>query len=268
MDFVKRIRNASRQTWEDLREAEIPLISSSLAFSTLFSLIPFIAVGLVVLKGFSGFEFLGDKFETLVYRFFRDTAGPEVGPQIRRLLERLTTRSLGITSALALFVTSFGIFLNMEDAVNRIWGTRRERRFWKRLVLIFGFYALIPLGFSVYAGFRSFKQMKSIFAWSPLFWDTLIIFIALLFVNRLLPATRVSWRTATIGAGVSTVGLALLQVSFSWMTKSVFHYSALYGSLAALPIFCLWILMAWQFILLGVSFAASLTRLSKPPRLG
>lgn len=219
------------------------------------------------MRGFSGFEFLGDKFEQLVIQFLRDTAGPEVGPQIRKILARLTTKSLGLTSAFALFFTSLGIFLNMEDAVNRIWGTRRERKLWKRMVLIFGFYALVPLGFAVYAGFRSYKQMKFIFAWNPFLWDALMIFMALLFVNRILPAARVPWKTATLGAALSATGLSLLQFSFSWMTKSVFLYSKLYGSLAALPIFCLWILFAWQIILLGVSFSASLTRLSKPSKL-
>ncbi|MBX2987336.1 MAG: YihY/virulence factor BrkB family protein [Bdellovibrionaceae bacterium] len=265
---LRRFRRATAATLVNVRDAEIPLISAALAFSTLLSLIPFVAVTLSILKGFVGFSFLEARLEILFVSFFKGLAGNEAGQIVRRLLTRLLERSWGLSSALVLFFTSFGIFWGVEDAVNRIWGTRRERRWWRRLFLILGFYLLVPVGMALYAALRSIDNLKPLFAWSPLFWDGAFAFIALLLINRMLPATHVRWRMALLGSLMSTAGLLVLMSSFTWLTKSVFNYSKMYGSVAALPILCLWILTAWQIILTGVAFAAGLTRTSNPPRVG
>lgn len=257
-DTLERTRRAIPQTLKQLREADIPMVSAALAFSTLLSLIPFLAVALVALKSFGGLEILGAKFEAVIFSFLNDTAGAEAGQLVRKLLKRLTTRSLGFTSAAVLFLTGMSLFLDVENAINRIWGTRRERKWWRRLSLIMGFYFLVPFGLAVYAVVRSLAALQPVVRWNPMLWDTMLAFCILLALNRWAPARKIPWKVALVGAGVSTVGLAILQGSFTWLTKTAFNYSKMYGSVAALPLLCLWILLAWQIILFGVAFSATL----------
>lgn len=223
-------------------------------------MIPFLAVALAIIKTFAGLDFLATRFEGMFIEFLQNTAGTDAGVVLKKLLKHLSTRSWGFMSATALFVTSLGLFLNMEAAVNRIWGTTRERRWWKRFLLCLGFYLLIPFGLSLYAGLRSLEDFKPLFRWNPLFWDAILGLAALMFVNKLMPATKVPWRNAFVGSFFSTAGLAVLKVSFTWLTISVFNYSKVYGSLAALPLLCLWILVAWNIVLTGVAFCASLQK--------
>jgi membrane protein len=150
------------------------------------------------------------------------------------------------------------LFFEVESAINRIWGTRRERAWWRRLSFTMGLYFLIPFGLAVYAVIRSMDMFRPLLQLNPFLWDASLAFLILLALNKWTPALKIRWKVAAVAAIVSTIGLAVLQGSFTWATKSVFNYSKMYGSIAALPLLCLWILLAWQIILFGTAFAATL----------
>ena len=85
-------------------------------------------------------------------------------------------------------------------------------------------------------------------------------------VFRLVPHRSIKWRHAFAGALLSMLlfeslksGLGLYLGSFST------SYEKIYGSLAAAPIFLLWIYLGWVSILLGASFAASLSAFRYQP---
>lgn len=250
------------------READLPLLSASLAFSTLLSLIPFLAVGFAVLHAITGFEGLSGKLEQVVLGFLKSTAGPDASMVVKKVLRRLSKTSWTVTIAVVLIVTSMRLFLNLEAAVNRIWLTREERTWWRRILLVSGFYLAIPIGLSIYAGLRSAEFFRPIFALTPALWDIGVMFVLLLLFNRWFPVPHVRWRTAFAGAVASACGLFVLAETFAWFTRKVFNYSKVYGSLAALPLLCLLFLMTWQIILTGVALASALQDPVGRKRLG
>ncbi len=241
-----------------LREAEISLLSTSLGFSTIISIVPFLAVAFAVLHQLAGFETLSHQFEIFVLGFFKETAGAETSALIKKILLRLSKVSWTVTSAAALLVTSSQIFFAMELAVNRIWRVPRRRALWKRIGLVLIFFFLVPMALAIYAGLRSANFFIPLIQLNPLLWDGVLGFLMLFLANRFLPAQKVQWKPAALGAAFSAVGLFALEGTFSWLAKKVFNYSLLYGSLAALPLLCLWILIAWHIVLLGVALAAGL----------
>lgn len=241
-----------------MRDAEIPLLSASLAFSTLLCLVPFLAVGFAVFNFVTGFETISDEMQAYILAFFKSTAGAEASGLMRKTLERVAQRSWTTTSAAVLFLTSLRIFYSLELAVNRIWLSKQRRPFLSRFGTILGFYFLIPFGLAIWMGLRSADQLKPIFSLNPIPWDVGLMFGLLFMINRWMPSQKVKGWAAASGALLSAAGLIVLGQSFKFMTKQVFNYSKIYGSLAALPILCLGILLTWQIILFGVAFAASL----------
>lgn len=241
-----------------MRDAEIPLLSASLAFSTLLCLVPFLAVGFAVFNFVTGFEAISAEVQKYILDFFKGTAGPEASVVMQKTLTRVSQKSWTTTSAIILFLTSLRIFYSLELAINRIWLSKERRPFLNRLGIVLGFYFLIPFGLAVWVGLRSADQLKPIFLWNPVLWDILLMFGLLFLINRWMPSQKVRGWAATAGALLSAVGLVALGQSFKFITKQIFNYSKIYGSLAALPILCLGILLTWQVILFGVAFAASL----------
>jgi membrane protein len=236
-------------------KAEIPLIASSLSYSTLLSLVPFLAVT------FSAFNYSVDlqafepKVREMMMSVFKDTAGSEVAAQLQEILQRISTAEWGLWSAAALFFTSYQIFDSVHVAVNRIWGHRGERPLWKRFLLFLTFFILAPLSLAVFAG-----VIEPIFSGLRGIGIAILSFAGLLFINKVLPATKVHWRVAMLASIVSALCFFILETSFATVAKMVFNYNKIYGSIAAIPLFCLLIQIAWYIVLLGVLLASELQR--------
>lgn len=263
----ERLPAPLRSALARLREAEIPLIASSLAFSTLLSMIPFIAVAVAMVKSIRGLDQLGPVLEGFVLSSLKGVAGPEIGWVVRKILGRISRGSWGVLSAIALFLTSFKLFLDIETAVNRIFRTTRERAWAKRLALITGFYLVVPLGLSLFLGLRSIGVIKSAIKSAPWVSDLLITWVAMVALIHWLPARRPGWLANFTGALVSALGLFFLGKTYAWVTQTFFLFGKIYGSLAAFPLLCLWILWAWQLVLLGVAIAAAWSASSRDIRL-
>ena len=243
-----------------MANSDVLLLSESLAYTTLLSMVPFIAISLAVLHSVAGADVLGAALEKYLFGFFQTTLGNEAFLVLKKVFRRLATSNWTISSALFLFFSSLKILMDTDRAINKIWNMHGERPLWKRIVGSLVFYITIPLGLAVYVGLRSATALLPLITFDPRWLDHLLMFAGLVMMNRLIPAKTIPWGYVLVSAVTSLAGLMALDTVFTYLTKKAFNYSRLYGSLAALPLFCLWILMVWQIILFGTAVSASLRR--------
>jgi membrane protein len=83
-------------------------------------------------------------------------------------------------------------------------------------------------------------------------------FIALSLLFCLLPNCAVRWRDGALGALIATVAIEVLKIGFALYIGSASYYSTVYGALAVIPIFLLWMYISWMAVLLGAVVAAAL----------
>src|SRR6185437_8135483 len=81
---------------------------------------------------------------------------------------------------------------------------------------------------------------------------------ALTLLFELMPACRVRWRHALAGAAIAALAIEGLKSGFAVYVGSIAAYRTVYGTLAAIPIFLLWMYISWMAVLLGAVVAASL----------
>src|SRR6201993_2655170 len=86
----------------------------------------------------------------------------------------------------------------------------------------------------------------------------LLEFVALTLLYCLIPNCTVRWRDGAFGAAVATVAIEILKVGFSIYIGASSFYSTVYGALAIIPIFLLWMYISWMAVLLGAVVAAAL----------
>jgi membrane protein len=70
----------------------------------------------------------------------------------------------------------------------------------------------------------------------------------------------VHWRSALLSAAAAAAGISIAKEFYSNLMTHVLGYSALYGSLASVPIFLIWLLVLWWISLAGVALCAALER--------
>lgn len=247
-----------RRFWDLITSGEIQLVAGALSFSTLLSLIPFMAVSLATLQYVGGLETIYPKVESIVLQYFQGPTGAEGTRVIRRAFHRIHAGRMGGWGAVALVLASIFLINDMERGLHRIWNLTERRPLHKRIFLYWIFMVLFPAGLAIYVAVSSMKFFDG--TGSPLSLKIVnhaILFFALYFVYKVVPNTKVPMGPALTGAAVGTLGLHVLLSSFKWISHSFFAWGKLYGSFAALPGLLIWVLLTWYMVLIGAAISAS-----------
>lgn len=240
------------------RDGEIRLVASALAFSTLLSLVPFMAVTLSIFKNIGGLEFLYPKVESFLLAYIEQGVGSKAILFVHNILQRISSNVLGTTGAIFLFFSSLKLIQDMERGINRVWNVQDRRPFYKRVLLSLFLFFLFPLTLAVYIGFRSANFLDPLLkSGIHSLTDFAMLLGGLFILYKIVPFIKVQTKPALISALLASITLVALKNSFAWAATKVFSYSKIYGSIAAVPLLCLWILAAWYIILAGVAFCAS-----------
>jgi membrane protein len=247
-----------RRFWDLVASGELQLVAGALSFSTLLSVIPFLAVTLATIQYVGGFETIYPKVESLVLQYFQGPTGKEGTLIVAKFFRRIQTGRLGGWGALGLILASTFLINDMERGLHRIWNLSERRPIHQRLFFYWLFLILFPAGLAIYVAITSLKIFSgSSGVISVTTMNYLVTLFTLFFVYKVVPNTKVYWLSAFLGALSGTVGLIFLYRSFKWLSQSFFVWGKMYGSFAALPALLIWVLLTWYVVLVGAAVTAS-----------
>jgi membrane protein len=237
--------------------------AAGLAFATLLSLVPLSALLFSLFSALGSFNDLLERFQAFLITQLLPASQEEIMAYIRGFVQN--TRALGVVGLLFFLVTAVLLLNTVQNAFNAVWGSRERRNSFHRLVtyasmLIVGSF-LLSIGFNLTGLIRSLLpgataagigRNLSFLAGAVPF---VFIFLALLLMISLIPSGRVRGSSALVGAAAGVVLWDLARrLFFLWITY-VLRMSVVYGSLAVVPIFLIWLYVAWSVVLLALEIA-------------
>jgi len=242
---------------KQIADGEVRLLANSLSYSTVLSLIPFFAVSLSVFHAFGGLDKLYAEIEPVIIHNLASAAGKTALENLQLLISKMRPQALGLLGFLGLLFTSTNLLIDMEAAVQKVWGLKAQRSFTFR---IFASWLIIFLGPLILAAVMGimFSNKDGFFFRHKAYFNIGILWSIVYLIFKYVPRTQVQFKAALIGAMTTTLCLAIGQKTFSVLAKKIFNYNNLYGSLAAIPIFFLWISILWWIALVGVALCAIL----------
>lgn len=247
-----------RRFWDLVASGELQLVAGALSFSTILSVIPFLAVALATIQYVGGFQAIYPKVESLVLQYFQGPTGKEGVAIVAKFFRRIQTGRMGGWGAFALILTSTFLMNDMERGLHRIWNLPERRPVHQRVFFYWLSLILFPAGLAVYVAISSLKFFSTDSGTlSMMLMNHLVTFLSLFFVYKLVPNTKVPVLSAALGALCGTAGLIFLFRSFKWISKSFFVWGKMYGSFAALPALLIWVLLTWYVVLIGAAITAS-----------
>jgi len=264
MHLIKRyainLKNFIFEVARRYRDDETSLAASSLAYTALLSLVPFMSVLVTVFSAMPLFEEASQQLQDFIFENFVPTTGAVIQTYILGFVEK--ARGLTVTMFLAVFVTSILMMHTMEKALNRIFDSQTTGRlkikvmvYWAVLtmgpLLVGGGIALSSLVFK-YSAFASIKGflIKAL----PVLASTLAFFL----IYYIVPNRKVIWRHAIVGALFSAICFELAKKGFALYVTSIPSYQKVYGTLATIPLFLIWMFLSWNIILIGGTITATL----------
>lgn len=261
------LRTFGLHLWQHFREDRCFESAAALSYTSLLALVPLMAVMLGVLSAFPVFDYGVEQLQDFIFSNFV----PATGDVVRQYLDQFIARSTGLTGTGTLFlvVTAIILMSTIEKSLNRIWRVDRPRRPAGRLTVYWAVLTLGPLLMGGSLGLTSYLAALPLLApemvRGPLqslmliATPMLVAMMAFTLVFLIVPNRHVRWHHALAGAAVSSLAFELSKRGFVVYIANFPTYEKLYGALATVPIFLVWIYVSWVVILLGASVAAALT---------
>ena len=235
------------------------LRASALTFTTILSLVPFLALTFSVLKGFG----VQHRVEPLVMAQLSG-GSQEIASRIIDYIDKTSMGSLGALGLLALIVTVITLIGNIEEALNAIWGVDETRSLQRKFSDYLSVVIVGPILIFTAVSMTSFLQSQSILKWlvensyaGDVLLATLqlvpymVTWIALTFLYIYIPNTSVRIKPALLGGVLAGTCWQLAQWGYIHFQVGVAKYNAIYGTIAVLPIFMIWLYTSWLIVLLG-----------------
>ena len=261
-----------KQTFSEWLEDKAPQLGAALAYYTVFSLAPLILVLLAIV----GLLFRNDPGGawnkiTDQMSYFLDKSAVEVVQNIAQKAAQpnksLLATIIGIL--LALFGAS-GVFGQLQDALNTIWGVRAKpgagiwgflRSRFLSFAMVGGvcFLLLVSLTLeSVLKGFSHYIQgvlPGGIVIAIAVYWifDLAVVILLFAIIFKFLPDAKIRWRDVWIGAGMTAIFFAIGKWALGLYLGSGSAASA-YGAASSLITLLLWVYYSSQILLFGAEF--------------
>ena len=289
INFIKtdiwriRVKNLPRKKSFFIRQLRILLLTvrgyvgdkctlqaSSLTFYSLLSIVPIVAMAFGIAKGF-GFQKILEK--QLLEKF---PGQEEVMMQIvgfaQSLLENTKAGMVAGIGVVVLLWSVIKLLGNIERSLNDIWEIKKPRtigrKFSDYLSIILVSPVLVILSSSVTVFITTqvtqiTEKVALLGIVSPLIFFILkllpycLVWILFTFIYILMPNTKVNFSSGFIAGVIAGTIFQVAQGAYINFQVGVAKYNAIYGSLAALPLFLVWLQLSWLIVLFGaeISFA-------------
>jgi membrane protein len=261
-----------KQTFQEWLQDKAPQLGAALAYYTVFSLAPLVLVLLAII----GFLFRDDPAGawnkiTQQMSYFLDPSALQVVQNIAQKASQpgksMIATIIGV--ALALFGAS-GVFGQLQDALNTIWGVKAKpgtgiwgflRARFLSFAMVAGICFLLLVSLAIEALLKGFSHyVQSVVPGGIvialtvyLVFDFAVVVLLFAMIFKFLPDVKIQWRDVWIGAVMTAIFFGIGKWALGLYLSSGAAGSA-YGAASSLITLLLWVYYSSQILLFGAEF--------------
>ena len=236
--------------------------ATSLAYTTLLTIVPGLAFIFSMLKAFGVNRYLEPFLLELLAPLGEKAT--VVTSKILEIVTQVNVGVLGFMGLLSLLYVSISMLGKIEMAFNHIWRITQPRNLVRRIgdylsVILLGpllMFSAIGLtttlpGMDILQRLVAYEPFGTLIFLGGKLLSLLLVVAAFSFVYLYIPNTRVPWRVALMGGVVGGVAWKLAGLIFTHFVSTSANYNALYSGLVIVVLFMVWLDMSWLVLLLG-----------------
>ena len=252
--------------WRHFKEQHCLRMATALSYQTLLAIVPLAAVVFALFTAIPAFTHLKQKLTDLLF----DNLLPSKISTVDAAMSNFAVNAGQLTyfGLAGIAITALMLMASIEEIFSQIWQVAATRNPFKRLMtyIVITLIGPIAVGSSLTlvnwiieiseetTGFQLTGAMELLSSVMPILLPFAILFI----LYRIVPACEVKWRHAVIGAGIATALFLLGKFLFKLYLEFFPSYEVVYGAMAAIPLFLIWLYVSWGIVLFGATIAAVL----------
>jgi membrane protein len=243
---------------------------AAMAFYAIFAIAPLLVIAVALAGSVFGLQ----ATENQIVEALHDVVGRELAVAIQAMIKDASRSQAGalptVIGLLTLLIGALGVVSELQSTLNTIWRAKpspgnqllswlKNQLFFLLMVFGLGFFLLL----SLVASMASTAVSQSVTARIPgsaAFWqwvDFLVSFVLLTslvaVIYKVVPAVRIAWRNAWVGAAVTSLLFTLGKWLIGWYLVHSTVTSA-YGAAGSLIVILLWVYYSVQVCLIGAEF--------------
>jgi membrane protein len=248
----------------DLSRGDLGLRAMSLVYSTLFAIVPMIAVAFAVLKAFGYHR----ELEPILFEFLRPLGdqGYELTASIMGFVENVQGTLIGTIGFAFLLYTVVSMIQKVEEALNFNWHVDRPRSLARRIseylvVMLIG-PAVAVMAMVLLASIEASSVVARLSGFAGgggpdrgHLAPYVMVVGLFMFVYVYMPNTRVRLWPAFVGAVSGGVLWAAVGALFARIVVYSAKTAAVYAGFAVVLLFLVWVYLSWLILLLGAQLS-------------
>lgn len=257
-NVLRRAAAFWRYFWHRFGESHCTHSAAALSYTTLLALVPLLALSLAIFTAFPAFHEISDRLMDALFEQLVPAARETIQQYVYTFADK--AKKLTGPGILFLIVTALMLMITIEKSLNEIWRAPPYRAIHRRLLAYWSVLTLGPLllGAAVAVTSRLMAQAHwgevgpafGLLKLLPFLFETVAFTLLFLVV----PNARVKVRLAVAGGALSAALFELAKAGFTAYITRFPTYEAIYGALAAVPIFLVWLYLSWMVTLVGAQF--------------
>ncbi len=261
----------NKQVFTEFAAANVLKYSASLAYYTVLSVAPL----LVILLTVTGFFFGKEAINGELYAEINSMVGADAALQIQNSIKNIKLSGSNIfatvTGIIVLILGATGIFGEIQDSLNKIWGLKikSKKAWWKvlvdrlisfSLILSLGFVLVVSLVLNAVAAAISSRIIALVPALGGplLFLVDIVISVTIttiLFgtIFKILPDARIKWKDVFTGALITACLFLLGKYAIGYYLGTS-NVGSIYGAAGSIMILMIWVYYSSAILYLGAVF--------------
>jgi membrane protein len=269
--LFKRLWKTIHETVKKFVNDNAIKLSASLSYYTIFALPPM----LVIIFSFSGLFFGREAIQGQVYGQISGIVGSTVAIQIQDIIKNVhlsrDTHIATVISLVTLLVGSTGLFAEIQDSINLIWGIKaKPKKGWLKVILnrLLSFSLIISIGFLLLVSLaintvmdilsNHLQQIFTHITVKVFYVLNLVLVFSIIttmftIIFKVLPDGKVNWRDALMGASFTTLFFLLGKFLISYYLSHS-TITSVYGAAGSIVAILLWIYYSSIILYFGAEF--------------
>lgn len=243
------------------KTTEVSTIAASLAYNTVFAIVPLLAVIYVIFEQLGGLRFALEKVQPFLISTLAEGAGETAQRTLESFVQNASSKGMGWVGFGGLMFIALATYTRISSAFQKIWAVQKVPSLTKRVMRVLLLLIVGPILLTLSLTLTTAVAAQVAFVpWSGQLVAFAISYILFFMLYSLVPNVRVPLGTLAKGALLPAALWELTKAGYTIYTTRVVQYASLYGSLAAIPLFLLWIYLAWYIAMFGAVWIRVLQR--------
>ena len=241
------------------------MMASALTFSTLLALIPLLVIVFTFFSLLGGADWVDTNIRPLIFNLLATGSGEKLSQSLSDFVRNARLGTIGSLGFIFMIVTALALLNTIESAFNQVWSIAESRSLLKKLRDYWSAMTIAPIlivvSLFLTTSLGKIPLVHTILEQSAVDYlltsvtPLLLQWLAFYLFFLMIPNTMVRASSAAIGSLVGSVLWEIAKAGYLSYIANAVKYNVIYGSLAFLPIFMIWIYLTWVVILVGVEIS-------------